>query len=479
VVDADGHLALRRLPAVGTLLASPELEPLIARHGRTLVTDAVRRVLDEARQSIRQHGTAVDVSPRDVVRAIDALTTRSLRRVVNATGVLLHTNLGRAPLAEEAQQAMLDVARGYSTVELDVAAGTRGDRHRHISDVTTSIVGGEGAIVFNNNAGAVLVMLAALCRGKEVIVARGELVEIGGGFRVPDVMRESGCTLVEVGTTNKVYVRDYEAAITERTAAILKVHRSNFAIVGFVAEPSTKALAELTTRRGLPLLYDLGSGLLADEDDLGASWGLVHGTEPRPQEILRDGADLVAFSGDKLLGGPQAGIIAGRAALLEKVRRHPLARALRADKLTLAALEATLRLYKQGRAAEIPVVRQLAEPIEVLAARAKRLAERLGATCPGLRVDVVDDEAVAGGGSLPLARFPTRVVLVGEPGEPGRALAEALRGCAPPVITRVVDDRVAMDVRSVFEDDVIALGGLVEEAWARSTVRMKRREDLS
>jgi L-seryl-tRNA(Ser) seleniumtransferase len=462
VGDPDGHAALRQLPAVSTLLAEPDVAPLIARFGRALVADAARSAIATSRKRILESGRPENVTGGDVARAISAMNTRSLRRVINATGVILHTNLGRAPLARAAEEAIIDVARGYCSVEFDVAKGERGDRHRHVADLLASLLNCDGGLVFNNNAGAVMIMLAALCRGKEVIVARGELVEIGGGFRVPDVMKESGATLVEVGTTNKVYDRDYAAAITERTAAILRVHRSNFAIVGFTAEPEAEALAALAREKKIAFLVDNGSGLLATDRDLGDAAAVVR-EEPRPADVLKQGADLVAFSGDKLLGGPQAGIIAGKADLLAKVRKHPFARALRADKLTLAALEATLRLYRDERAREIPVIRDLAAPLEALETRALRIAGQLAKQ----NVDVKTGESVAGGGSLPLARLPTKLVLIGRPGEEARLLAEALREGEPPVITRVVEDRTALDVRTISEEEVDGLGPVVERAFAR------------
>ncbi|MCA9555252.1 MAG: L-seryl-tRNA(Sec) selenium transferase, partial [Myxococcales bacterium] len=400
-----------------------------------------------------------------VLAALRALDTPSLRRVINATGVVLHTNLGRAPLAEEAWAAAEAVAQGYSSLELDLEAGTRGDRHSHTDALLADLLGTDGGLVFNNCAGATFLMLAALCRGREVIVARGELVEIGGGFRVPDVLRESGAELVEVGTTNKVYVRDYAAAITERTGAILHVHRSNFALVGFTHEPELAELATLARERGLPLLADLGSGLLATDTELGPAAPHM-ASEPRPKEALAAGADLVAFSGDKLLGGPQAGILAGRRGLLIQAKAHPLARALRADKMTLAALEATLRLYRDGHARKIPTVRDLAVSPAALELRARGLAQALrSALPPAVGVELVDGESVPGGGSLPLCRLPTRLVLVGPAGPEGRALAEALRAGEPAVVSRVVQDRVALDVRTIPDEALPEVARRVAEAW--------------
>ncbi len=394
--------------------------------------------------------------------------TPSLRRVINATGVILHTNLGRAPLANTARQAILDAA-GYCSVELDMATGQRGNRHEHTSGLFAELLGCDGALVFNNCAGAVFLMLAALCRGREVIVARGQLVEIGGGFRIPDVMSESGASLVEVGTTNKVYDRDYRARLNDRTAAILSVHRSNFALVGFTHEPTYAELATVAAEGGVPLLVDIGSGLLAEEKDLGAAWPQL-ANEPRPGDALAQGADLVAFSADKLLGGPQSGILAGRADLLEACKKHPLARALRADKLTIAALEATLRLYRDGRAAEIPGLAMMRRSIDDLDATVRALADATRAAIPDLPVDVAPGVSVPGGGALPLAELPTRLMLVGAPGAPARALAAALRTQTPPIMTRVVDDRVALDVRTLGEADMNEIVPLLHEAFRNLTL---------
>jgi L-seryl-tRNA(Ser) seleniumtransferase len=455
-----GDAALRRLPAVGTLLAEPEVESLVEKYGKTAVTGAVRRAIATARAQILS-GAEATVSAKDVAQAITEDQALSLRGVINATGVLLHTNLGRAPLAKKAQEAIAEVARGYCSVEIEVESGQRGDRHRHVTGLLASLLECGGGLAFNNNAGAVMLMLAALCRGREVIVARGELVEIGGGFRVPDVMRESGATLVEVGTTNKVYERDYRAAITEKTAAILRVHRSNFALVGFTAEPEHAELARLAKERGIYYLVDNGSGLLAGEKELGEAWTHVR-EEPRPIDALRAGADLIAFSGDKLLGGPQAGILAGNAKVLEIVRKHPLARAMRADKMTLAGLEATLRLYRDGRAAEIPIIRDLSVSLDELDARAQKIAARLATR--GMTIEVKAGDSVPGGGSLPLARLPTRLILVGRSGEAARALSQRLRDGEPPVITRMVEDRVALDVRTIGEAELVLLVSRLEEA---------------
>lgn len=433
---------LARLPAVGALLQHPELAPVLSQLGRPAVVRAVRVVLDRARTEIKRGHPTPEVQPAAIVDTAQRLSRPSLCRVINATGVVLHTNLGRAPLAPAALDAVVAAARGYSTLELDLTSGERGSRHDHTSGLIAEVFGAEAGIAVNNCAAAVMLMLAAVCRGGEVIISRGELVEIGGGFRVPDVLRESGATLVEVGTTNKVRVSDYAAAITERTRAILVVHRSNFALVGFTAQPSITELAALAHARGLPLLADVGSGLVLTEE---TAAGALAREEPRARAWLAEGADVVALSGDKLLGGPQAGILAGGRALIERMRAHPLARAVRADKLCLAALEATLRLYRDERAHEIPAVAMMSEPLERVRARAERIAAAVADVVPA---EVRLDEAVIGGGALPLLRLPTAVVCLG-----GRHLGDTLRAQDLPVITRVVDDRTAIDCRTVTEDE--------------------------
>jgi L-seryl-tRNA(Ser) seleniumtransferase len=444
---------LARLPAVGALLQHPELAPVLSQLGRPAVVRAVRVVLDRARTEIKRGQPTPEVQPAAIVDTAQRLSRPSLCRVINATGVVLHTNLGRAPLAPAALDAVVAAARGYSTLELDLVSGERGSRHDHTSGLIAEVFGAEAGIAVNNCAAAVMLMLAAVCRGGEVIISRGELVEIGGGFRVPDVLRESGATLVEVGTTNKVRVSDYAAAITERTRAILVVHRSNFALVGFTAQPSITELAALAHPRDLPLLADVGSGLVLTED---TAAGALAREEPRARAWLAEGADVVALSGDKLLGGPQAGILAGRRALIDRMRAHPLARAVRADKLCLAALEATLRLYRDERAHEIPAVAMMSEPLERVRARAERIAAAVADVVPA---EVRLDEAVIGGGALPLLRLPTAVVCLG-----GRHLGDTLRAQDLPVITRVVDDHTAIDCRTVTDDEAREVAAAIRAA---------------
>ncbi|MBI4329322.1 MAG: L-seryl-tRNA(Sec) selenium transferase, partial [Chloroflexi bacterium] len=369
------HSDYRRLPGVDRLLAHPLLQEFTARAGHDLLVAIAREALEEARGSIALGAgvPSMDELAQGAALRLGALLRPRPRPVINATGIVIHTNLGRAPLSRAAQEAVLATARSYSDLEYDLEAGDRGSRHAHAEELLRRLTGAEAAIAVNNNASAVLLALATLAAGKEVVVSRGEAVEIGGGFRIPDVLRQSGAHLVEVGTTNRTYARDYEAAITPETAAILKVHRSNFALVGFTHTPEARELAELAHRRGIPLLHDLGSGCLLDT----TRYGLA--AEPRVQESVAEGADLSLFSGDKLLGGPQAGIAVGRGAVVERMKAHPLARAVRMDKLDLAALTATLVSYLTGRAEEeIPVWRMIAAPLAELERRARAWAAGRG-----------------------------------------------------------------------------------------------------
>ena len=425
-------MKLRDLPSVDELLRDARLagEP----HG--LVVAAARDALARARQEIAAGSEPGDLAAAVTV-ALTAARAARLRRAVNATGVIVHTNLGRAPLATAAMERVAEVGAGYSNLEIDVATGARGSRQDHVTPILCRLTGAEGALVVNNCAAAVLLALAALAEGREVVVSRGELVEIGDGFRIPDVLVRSGARLVEVGTTNRTRAADYEQAIGPATAMLLRVHPSNYRIVGFTERPSPGELAEVARRHGLPLVEDLGSGLL-----------LPFGDEPTAGAALAAGADLVCCSGDKLLGGPQAGIVVGRADLVERLRRHPLQRALRADKLTLAALEGTLQLYLDPERAlrEVPVLRMLTENVAAVRARAERLAAAAGG-------EVEETVARAGGGTLPLAELPSFACAVEE------ALAEALRLGDPPVIGVVRDGRCLLDCRTLTdaEADLVAV----------------------
>jgi L-seryl-tRNA(Ser) seleniumtransferase len=438
---------LRALPSVHQLLEEEPAAALIAEHGRPLVRFAVQRILEEERGS----GLIAEPGARwsAIEHAIAELRRPRLRPVVNATGVILHTNLGRAPLAAAAAQAAAAIAGRYSTLEFDPRTGRRGRRHDLVSDLLRHLTGAEAAAVVNNCAAAVLLMLTALAKGKEVIVARGELVEIGGGFRMPDVMRLSGARLVEVGTTNRTRAEDYAAAITPRTAAIMKVHASNYQVIGFTESVELKALAEIARQHKVLLLHDLGSGSLLET----APYGLAE--EPRIQDSIRSGADLVACSGDKLLGGPQAGLLLGRTALVDRAMKHPLARAVRVDKLTLAALIATLDLYLTQSLAGLPVWDMLGVSAESIAARARAWQSRLMER--GAAVEVVAAESTVGGGSLPGERLATTALAIA-PARGGAAdLLRRLREHEPPVIGRIVEERVLLDPRTVLpdEDDVV------------------------
>jgi L-seryl-tRNA(Ser) seleniumtransferase len=418
---------LRNLPSVDELARGVD-DPL--------AVDAARTVLERAREEIRAGADPGDLEQR-MRDELVAAREPSLRRVLNATGVIVHTNLGRAPLAEEALAQVVEAARGYSNLELDLRDGVRGSRQDHVAPILRRLTGAEAAIVVNNNAAAMLLALAALAEDREVIVSRGELIEIGDGFRIPDVLARSGARLVEVGTTNRTRAADYEAAVGPDTALVLRVHQSNFRVVGFTEQPRLGELAAVARRHGLPLLDDLGSGVLTELPG-----------EPSARESLAAGADLVCFSGDKLLGGPQAGIVVGRAELVERLRRHPLHRAVRADKLTLAALEGTLRIYLDAPE-RIPVLQMLEENVEVVRARAERLASLVGGT-------VEETVGRVGGGALPLAELPSFACAVEE------SFAGLLRGGAPPVVGIVRDGRLLLDCRTLGDDEIDEVAAAVK-----------------
>ena len=418
----------------------PSVDELARQSADPLAVEAARKVVARAREQIQRGDDPGDLAAL-LQNELDAAHTPHLRRVINATGVIVHTNLGRAPLAEAALDRVREIARGYSNLEYDLAAGGRGSRQEHVADSLRRLTGAEAALVVNNNAAAVMLALAALAEGREVLVSRGELIEIGDGFRIPDVLERSGARLREVGTTNRTRASDYEAAIGTETAVLLRVHQSNFRVVGFTAQPSLGELADIARRHDLPLVDDLGSGALIDIGD-----------EPTARASLAAGADLVCFSGDKLLGGPQAGIVLGRAELVEKLRRHPLQRALRADKLTLAALEGTLALAVDAPD-EIPVLRMLREPVEAVRARAARLAELV-------QGEVEETVARAGGGSLPLTELPSFACAVEE------ELAVKLRAGDPPVIAVVRDGRTLLDCRTLTDAEADEVAVAVEAARA-------------
>jgi L-seryl-tRNA(Ser) seleniumtransferase len=440
---------LRLLPSLDTLLQTPGAELLRLQFSRGLLVAALRASLAEARTAILA-GAACPSSEALLESAASLLRQQQrphLRPVINATGVVINTNLGRAPLSQEALEAVRIVSRGYSNLEYDLAEGERGSRHTHVEALLRELTGAEAALVANNNAAAVLLCLSALAQGREVIISRGQLVEIGGGFRIPDVMRQSGCQLIEVGTTNRTRLRDYEAALSEHTALLLTVHPSNFRITGFTESTSTDELCQLAHVHGLLVMDDLGSGCLLKSED----YGLAH--EPMPQESVQAGADVVCFSGDKLLGGPQAGIIVGKAEVLARIAKHPLMRAVRIDKMTLAALEATLRHYQREQAStHIPIWQMIASKPERLTARASSWASKLRAHNVPART--TRGESTIGGGSLPGETLPTTLLAIDAAHTPLPLdeLAKQLRLHTPPILARISHDTLLLDPRTVLPE---------------------------
>jgi len=443
----------RRLPAVEALLAEPDIAALVAAHPRSVVVRAVRETIEGAR-------TTGGAAPAEgwgaaVLARVHRLAAPSLEPVINATGVVLHTNLGRAPLAGPAIAAMARIAGSYSNLEYDVTRGTRGSRHGLCRDLLVELTGAPDALVVNNAAGALLVALSALARDGAAIVSRGELIEIGGAFRIPDIMARSGAKLVEVGTTNRTHRKDYEAALTPDARLLLKVHRSNFQVTGFTTEVPATELAELARAQGVASLYDLGSGLLLDL----APWGLSG--EPGVREGLASGVDAVVFSGDKLLGGPQAGILLGARAAIDACRKDPLARAVRSDKFTLAALEATLALYRDPERArmEIPVLRMLTEDVAQIRRRGEALQQGVGKDA-----DLVGGESEVGGGSFPGAKLPTWLVRLTPRHLTPDTLSARLRDGEPPIIPRIAGDHVLLDPRTIFPEQLETVAGAVRAA---------------
>ena len=453
---------LRLLPSIDELLQSSQGQEFINHYSRPMTLQALRASLAQAREDIR-NGAMCPSSEQLLQVAQKYLQERQqaqLRPVINATGVIINTNLGRAPLSPAALEAVQRVAAGYSNLEYELEAGTRGSRHSHIAMLLCELTGGEAALVTNNNAAAVLLALSTLAVGREVIISRGQLVEIGGGFRVPDVMRQSGCHLVEVGTTNRTRIGDYEAALSERTVLLLSVHPSNFLITGFTESTPVSAMAALAHQHNLLVMDDLGSGcLLASE-----RYGLAH--EPTPQESLAAGADVVCFSGDKLLGGPQAGILVGKASVLARIAKHPLMRAVRIDKMTLAALEATLRHYQRNEAeTHIPIWRMISARPEKITSRATSWASKLQAQ--GVPARLQRGESTIGGGSLPGETLPTTLLAI----DAARVsvsldeLARRLRMRNIPIVTRILRDTLLLDPRTVLEEqDQEVVGGVGEAA---------------
>ena len=453
-------MQFRNIPSVERVISHGELADLIEAHSREWIVDLVRQRLEVAREEVRQGGEAPSISQVSEAtrRAVDGMTRPAPHPVINATGVIIHTNLGRAPLSKAATEAAVQAAQGYSDLEFDLVNGRRGSRQAHLQSLLQELTGAEAALVVNNNASAVLLGLSALAVSKEVIVSRGEAVEIGGGFRIPDVLGQSGAKLVDVGTTNRTYVRDYEDAITENTGAFLKAHASNFRVEGFTAAVEPEELSCLGARFGIPVLHDVGSGCLLPTE----KYGLAH--EPTPQESVSAGVGLTFFSGDKLLGGPQCGIVVGSKELVGRLERHPLARAVRIDKLSLAALIATLGHYLRREAErEVPIWRMISASLPAVEERAQAWQASLVGS--GLKVSATVEAGLSaiGGGSLPGETLPTRVLAVSCQSAPGgpEAVMRRLRRVDPPVVARIEEDRVLLDPRTVLpEQGDLLLSGL-------------------
>lgn len=451
--------ARRSLPSVSSLIESEAIRPLLGRAPRSLVVGAVRAAIEAARRAPESAPQGEHEWAAAIDHELEVAERPSLRPVINATGVVLHTNLGRAPLADAAIDAIHSVAAGYANLEYDIERGERGSRYTHCVRLLRELTGAEDAVVVNNCAAALVLALNTFAESREAVISRGELVEIGGSFRIPDIMAKSGARLVEVGTTNRTHAGDYERAIGAATGAVLKVHRSNFALEGFVAEVSAAELAALAGERGLPLVHDLGSGLMMSLTEYGLAG------EPTARDAVASGAALVTMSGDKLLGGPQAGLMLGTARAVSAVRANPLIRSYRVDKLTLAALEATLALYREPRRAltEIPVLAMLTATRDEVRARVESLRNKISAR--GVRVSVLDTEASVGGGAFPTARIPSAALAIDGPVE---RIERELRTGQPSVIARVADGRLLLDARTVLHLDDAPLVRAVSDAIARA-----------
>ncbi len=453
MVDAEKIKVLREIPAVDELLKQPEIKQLLASHSQAQIVQEIRKVIQSLREKILS-GAVSEVNQTQLINQVLSAIKQSerfnLRPVINATGVVLHTNLGRAVLAQSARQAVNRVIQGYCNLEIDLETGKRGSRYSALEGIITELTGAEAALVVNNNASAVLLALGTLAKGKEVIVSRGQLVEIGGSFRIPEVMAQSGAVLVEVGTTNKTYPKDYEKAINEQTGLLLNVHTSNYRIVGFTRETTVAELVQLGEQYKLPVMCDLGSGFLVDL----SRYGLPK--EPTVQETVKAGADVVTFSGDKLLGGPQAGIIVGKKRYIEAMKKNPLTRAVRIDKFTVAALEATLREYLNSEQAlqNIPTLRMLTESKESLYQRARSLADVLALKLKDYaEVTFEEGSSQVGGGAMPTAEMPTGLIVVNPQTMSVETLVYRLRTGTPSVVGRVQGERLLLDVRTLQDGD--------------------------
>ena len=466
---------LRKIPSVDEILSNPQIGDLLRTYPRTVVVDAVRNGLKRLRQQLLDKKELTDLEEEFFSfehlyslfrKEIDLQVQPRLRHLINATGVVIHTNLGRSPLHPSALKHMIDIAKNYSNLEYDLDRGERGNRYTHVEGILCRLSGAESALVVNNNAGAVLLVLNTIAEGREVIVSRGELVEIGGAFRIPDVMRRSGASLREVGTTNRTYLSDYQKAIGSQTALLLKVHTSNFRVMGFTSDVSLQELVQLGRQHDLPVMNDLGSGCFVDLSQYGLE------KEPTVQEAIKTGGDVVTFSGDKLLGGPQAGIILGKKSLLDLIKINPLTRALRIDKLTLAALESTLLLYLDEKRAmeEIPTLRMLSLDTGNLKRRGRHLLRRLsGMVDKGTQLTLREDVSQVGGGALPLQELPTMVLAVKPLDLSVNELEENLRKGEPPIISRISKDELILDMRTVSDEEIPILTAGLEKALTQTT----------
>lgn len=448
----------RLIPKVDEILEYDKIKELLEHMPRKLVVDSIREEIDSLRKDIMENKVDEEEVNRRNEILVDLVIERSnkkasykLKRVVNATGVILHTNLGRALINKEVMENVVDIASNYSNLEFDIEKGERGSRYSHLKEILVEITGAEDAMVVNNNAAAVLLVLSTMAKGREVIVSRGELIEIGGSFRIPDVMEQSGATLKAVGTTNKTHLYDYENAINENTAALMKVHTSNYRVLGFTSSVSTEELYTLKEKYDIPLIEDLGSGVLVDLSQFGLEY------EPTVQDSIKRGVDIVTFSGDKLLGGPQAGIIVGKKKYIDEMKKNPLTRAFRVDKFCIAALEATLRLYLDQRVAleKIPTLKMLSMTLDELEGKAKRLHGELTNRIKdeNCSFQIVDSYSEVGGGSLPLEKLPTKCIMISLKGLSTAEFEKALREYDIPIITRIYKDNIFMDLRTVREDE--------------------------
>ena len=457
MTDSRSEL-FRKIPAVDRLLEAPEIKGISANYPRSLILRSINEILSETRKGIEKGEITKESVAIDQINFIGMIEERlrfisrsSLRNVINATGVVIHTNLGRSLLADSVIEKFNAISSGYSNLEYDIEKGKRGSRYTHVEGILKELTSAEAAMVVNNNAAAVLITLETMAKDHEVIISRGELVEIGGSFRIPDVMKKSGARMIEVGTTNKTHLKDYEDAITPETAAILKVHKSNFQIVGFNEEVERPALVELGKKHNIPVIEDLGSGSFIDFSRYGMEW------EPTVQQVLEAGVDLVTFSGDKLMGGPQAGIILGKKSPVEKIKKNQLNRALRIDKLTLLALEETLNIYRDERKAidTIPTLRMICQSYEDLKAKARRILRMISAKDGNnFRVDTVDGMSKVGGGALPLMELHTRLLRLNPREMTAHRINEILKAGDPPIIVRVEQDSVLLDVRTIQEKEL-------------------------